>query len=168
MTAYVYHNKIQFVANRPPEGEKDTEVAVYSNNSDPTGYDSSNPDEWQTGKHPSVTLDHKVNVDLDSPLVFTNLVEQIPYQPQGGGPPYPTPKFTFEYTIPLFTANAQDPPWVFTKTGRSGGVKDWDTPLKDPKPFGDDDPDPEDGGMDSNLIMLAVILMVVAAVGVRM
>ena len=75
------------------------------------------------------------------------------------------PLFTFQYTIPLFGG---DQPWDFTKTGRSGGVTNWDTPVKpdDPDP---DDPNPEeDGGMDSNLIMLAVVLMVAAVVAVNM
>ena len=170
VTAYVYHNRIDFVANRSPEGQKDTKVQVFLQNDDPNGYDSNNPDEWQTGKNPSVKIDHSIGgVAKETPLTFTNQRTEIQYQPQGGGPPYPTPSFTFEYTIPLFG----DGPWEFTKSGRSGGVKDWDTPLKDPKPVGDPDnpiviDDPQDGGMDSNLIMLAVVLMVAAVVAVNM
>ena len=175
VTAYVYHNRIDFLANQPPSGEEDTQVQVFSNNNDPDpGYDSSNPDEWKSGNNPSVKLDHSYHVPQVSPLVFTNLKKQIPYNPSGVGAPYPTPVFTFEYQIPLFTKNAGDPPWVFTKTGRSGGVKDWDTPIKDPKPIGGDPDnpvaieDPVDGGMDSNLIMLAIVLMVATVIAVNM
>jgi hypothetical protein len=78
--------------------------------------------------------------------------------------------FNFKYTIPFYTATAQDPPWTFTKTGRSGGVPDWTSPVK-PDPINvDPDPDPDkpDEGMDSHLIMLAVVLMVATVVAVNM
>ena len=121
VTAYVYHNRIDFLANQPPSGEEDTQVQVFSNNNDlDPGYDSSNPDEWKTGNTPSVKLDHSYHVPQVSPLVFTSLKKQIPYNPPGAGAPYPTPVFTFEYAIPLFTASAQDPPWGSTWESHMG------------------------------------------------
>ena len=160
------HNRVLFIANKPPAGEEQTEVAVFSNNNEPTGYNSNDPDEWKSGNNPSVTIDHTVNAPKDTPLVFTSLKETTQYRPAGGAPPHPTPVFTFEYTLPLF---GDDQPWEFTKTGRSGGVKDWSTPEKgDPNnPINVDDPE-EGRGMDSNLIMLAVVLMVAAALAVNM
>ena len=101
--------------------------------------------------------------------MFTNEERTLPYRPKGGGKTFPTPIYNFEYTNPFF---GDDKPWVFTKTGRSGGVGDWTSPER-PNPIDVDDPDdpdpnPPDEGMDFNLIMLAVVLMVAAAVAVHM
>ena len=173
MTAFVFHNRIVFYAREPPPGEEKTEVSVHSTNDEPTGYDSSNPNEWQTGNNPSVTLNHWMNAPRDTPLVFTSLQRREKRKPAGGVlPSEQTPMFTFQYRLPIF---GDDGPWLFTKTNRSGSVKDWTSPVKpDPIPDDDDDPDPpkpnpgEDEGMDSNLIILAVVLMVGAAVAVNM
>ena len=67
-----------------------------------------------------------------------------------------TPVFTFEYEIP----HIGRPKWVFTKTGNTGGIHDWGTPVK-PKP----DPDVDDKeGDNSQLIMIALIVILAAAV----
>ena len=134
---------------------------MFSDINDPPAFDDAG------NRNPSVTINHTMNAPKDTPLVFTNEERTLLYKPVGGGKSYPTPVFNFKYTLPIFTATAQDPPWVFTKTGRSGGVADWTSPVK-PDPNPDPDPDPEDEGMDSNLIMLAVVLMVAAAVAVNM
>ena len=99
--------------------------------------------------------------------MFTSLQKEVTRKPAGGGPPEKTPLFTFQYTIPLFDPEGSGE-WEFTKTGRSGGVKDWSTPVKPDNPDPDDPNPEEDGGMDSNLIMLAVVLMVAAVVVVNM
>ena len=166
VSAWVQHNRILFIANKPPVGEEQTEVVVFSNNKEPTGYDSNNPDEWKSGNTASVTIDHSVNAPKDTPIVFTSLKKEVTRKPAGGAPPEKTPLFTFQYTIPLFGG---DQLWEFTKTNRPGGVKNWSTPAKDPINLDPDDPDPDEaGGMDSNLIMLAVVLMVAAALAVNM
>ena len=46
---------------------------MFSNNKEPTGYDSNNPDEWKSGNNASVTIDHSVNAPKDTPIVFTSL-----------------------------------------------------------------------------------------------
>ena len=51
VSAWVQHNRIVFKANKPPAGEEQTEVAVFSNNKELTGYDSNNPDEWKSGNN---------------------------------------------------------------------------------------------------------------------
>ena len=114
---------------------------MFLNNKEPTSYDSNNPDEWKSGNNAEVKIDHWVNTSNEAPIVLTSLQKTTPHKPSGGGKSYPTLQFTFRYTIPLF----DDKPWDFTKTGRSGGVKDWSTPVK-PNPD-DHIPDPvEDGG----------------------
>ena len=82
-------------------------------------------------------IDQWVNTPKGTPIVFTSLGETTLYKPSKGegGDPYQNPLFTFEYTIPLFGG---DGPWKFTKTGKSGGVKDWNTPAKPDPP----DPNP--------------------------
>ena len=92
MSAWVQHNRILFIANKPPVGEEQTEVVVFSNNKEPTGYDSNNPDEWESGKSVSVTIDHWVNIQhKDIPIVFASLQrEETPAPPLGvhqRGPP---------------------------------------------------------------------------------
>ena len=124
----------------------------------------------QKNLNPSVTLFHWLNAPKDTKLVFTNEQRTLPYKPAGGGASYPTPIYNFKYRLPIF---GDDGPWTFTKTGKSGGVADWTTPERPiPTPVDDDDPvDPKpekDEGMDSNLIVLAVVLMVAAAVAVNM
>ena len=165
VTAYVFNNRIVFLAREPPPGEEKTEVVVYSNNDEPTGYDNDNPNEWSTGKNPSVTIDHALGVPISTPLEFTSLQKREKRTPAGGGTPEQTPMFTFKYILRIF---GDDGPWEFTKTTKTGKVKDWTSPLK-PDPPIDVDPDPKpEEGMDSNLIMLAVVLMVAAAVAVNM
>ena len=85
MSAWVQHNRVLPIANKPPEGEDDTEVAVFSNNKVATGYDSNNPDEWQTGNNAEVTIDHWVNTPKDTPIVFTSLQKEVTRKPAGGG-----------------------------------------------------------------------------------
>ena len=65
VAAYVNYSKILFIANKPPEGEEKTEVAVFLTNNDPTGYDDNNPDEYPTGNNPSVTIDHVLEAPKD-------------------------------------------------------------------------------------------------------
>ena len=138
---------------------------VFSDINDPPAFDDAG------NRNPSVTINHSLNAPKNTPLVFTNEERTLSHRPKGGGKSFPTPIYNFEYTNPFF---GDDKPWVFTKTGRNAGVADWTSPLK-PDPIDvDPDPDPEDPkpekdeGMDSNLIMLAVVLMVVAAAAVNM
>ena len=165
-TAFVFHNRIIFVGKPMPDGTKGTEVAVFSDINDPPAFDDAK------NLNPSVKINHTMNAPKDTPLVFTNEERTLPYQPQGGGKKFPTPVFNFKYMIPFYTATAQDPPWTFTKTGRSGGVADWTSPVKpDPNNVDPDPNDPkpeEDGGIDSHLIMLAVVLMVATVAAVNM
>ena len=109
----------------------------------------------RSGKLESVRLDHWVEAGAQQPLVFKSLEKTTPYTPSigEGGNPYPTPVFTFQYKITLFD---DDQPWLFTKTGKSGGQTDWNTPLKpDPVRVKDD---------NSHPIMIAVVVILAAAV----
>ena len=144
VSAWVLNDRIIFKATKPPEGEESTEVAVFSNNTDDTGYDDDNPDEWKSGNNPSVKIDHSVGTeDRTSPIVFVSLQKREKRTIPGGKED--TPLFTFQYKIALF----DDKPWEFTKTTRLGGVPDWHTPVKT-KPDDPDDPIKEDEGTDSN------------------
>jgi hypothetical protein len=110
-TAFVFHNRIVFYAREPPPGKERTEVSVHSTNNEPTGYDSSNPDEWKTGNNPSVTLDHWMNTPKATPLMFTSLKRREKRKPAGGGTPEQTPQFTFtppgQKTTPIVSTGAQ-------------------------------------------------------------
>ena len=67
----VKHDRILFIANKPPAGEEKTEVGVFSNNKEPTGYVSNSPDEYLSGNVASVVIDHWVNTPKDTPHHIT-------------------------------------------------------------------------------------------------
>lgn len=154
------HNTIIFVAS-PKLG---TDVRVYSINNNSAGYTNLDQSELENGTMETATVridSHKNYADGDAPtpIVFKGTGGTVKRDMPGGKET--TPVFEFKYVIPHIDTKE----WLFTKTSKYGSIPDFRTPDKPDNPI----PDPEeDGGMDSNSIMLAVVLMVAAVVAVNM
>ena len=90
-------------------------------------------------------------------------------------------QFSFKVRLPAFRTGAKT--WTFTKTGKQEGVggEEWYTPVKDPHKndiggggggkvldFGDEsDSEDDKGTSNAQLIVIAVIMMLAAALSVR-
>ena len=122
-----------------PQVEGSQDVEAYSTNTDSTGYDPGKKGPQKA----TVSIDSTKHYGATEPptsIVFTTTDNET---------------FEFDYLVPRY----DDEPWTFTKTDETD-----ERILHKPVHV----THTHNGGMDSLLIMLAVVLMVVAAVGVNM